>query len=241
MILINGPFDLVRFKRILGQWEGFKDGLIITVQVAVCGLLLALLLGIIFGLCSTSKSRVLKGIARMYVEFFQNTPLVVQVFFMYYPLAMAGVVLEPFTIGILGVGIYHGAYVAEVIRAGIQSIPDGQLEAAASQGFTYLQTMQYIILPQTVKIILPPLTNQAVNLIKNTSVLSMISGFDLMYVAESYASYTLDYAPSYILAGLLYFILCFPLASFARRYEEKLKKQDYRTVNEIELNLEGSD
>ena len=189
-------------------------------------LALALVLGVIFGVFSTTHSRVLKAVSRAYVEFFQNTPLLIQIFFYYNGLAMVGLRLDKFTIGVLGVGIYHGAYVAEVVRAGIQSIPNGQLEAAASQGFTYLQTMWHIILPQTIKIILPPLTNQAVNLIKNTSVLAIIAGGDLMYAADSWASYTLNYGPAYVAAGALYFLMCFPLATWARRYEERLKHHD---------------
>ncbi len=183
------------------------------------------------GTMSTAKSRLPRAVARIYVELFQNIPLVIQIFFMYNGLAMAGLVLSEFTIGVVGVGIYHGAYIAEVVRAGILAVPKGQEEAAYSEGFNYIQTMRYIILPQMVKIILPPLTNQAVNLIKNTSVLAIIAGADLMYGAESYASYSLNYGPAYAVAGLLYFLLCFPLATFARKYEQKLKDNDSVVVN----------
>lgn len=226
----SGPFALWRWERLFGEWQAFGEGFLRTVEVAILALALALILGIIFGLFATSQFKILKVISRIYVEFFQNTPLVIQVFFMYNGLAIAGLRLSVFLIGILGVGMYHGAYVSEVIRAGIGSIPFGQTEAAKSQGFSYTQTMRHVILPQTIKIVLPPLTNQAVNLIKNTSVLAMISGFDLMYMADSWASYSLDYGPSYIVAGALYFILCFPLATWARNYEEKLKSNDlYRS------------
>ncbi|MCX4266999.1 MAG: ABC transporter permease subunit, partial [Firmicutes bacterium] len=112
----------------------------------------SLFLGVLFGLMSTSHNMALRIITRIYVEFFQNTPLAIQVFFVYYALPYAGIVLNEITIGILCVGIYTGAYMSEVVRAGIGSIPKGQFEAAASQGFTYIQTMLLIILPQTVKI-----------------------------------------------------------------------------------------
>jgi putative glutamine transport system permease protein len=125
------------------------------------------------------------------------------------------------------VGIYHGAYVAEVFRAGINSVPKGQMEAARSQGFSYVQAMHHIILPQTITIVLPPLANQAVNLIKNTSVLALIAGGDLMYQADSWASNgTLSYGPAYITTGVLYFILCFPLVTWARRREARIKNRD---------------
>ena len=227
---MGGPLALWRWEKLFGEWQQFGAGFLRTLEVAVLALALALILGVIFGIFSASNNRLLRAIARIYVEFFQNTPLMIQIFFYYYGLAMVGLVLDVFTIGVVGVGIYHGAYVSEVVRAGIQSIPKGQTEAAQSQGFTYLQTMVFIILPQTIKIILPPLTNQAVNLIKNTSVLAFIAGLDLMYMADSWASSTLNYAPAYIVAGVLYFILCFPLATWARHYEEKLKRHDVVTV-----------
>lgn len=223
----SGPFAAWRWELLGKDWEKFAGGFLTTLEVAVLALALSLALGILFGLFSTSNNKILKTISRVYVEFFQNTPLVIQVFFLYNGLPYAGVVMSKFMIGVLGVGIYHGAYVAEVVRAGIQAVPSGQLEAAKSQGFTYVQAMRNIILPQTIKIVLPPLTNQAVNLIKNTSVLAIIAGGDLMYRANSWATNgTLSYGPAYIVSGLLYFLLCFPLATWTRRYEQRLKNNE---------------
>ncbi|SFE13210.1 amino acid ABC transporter permease [Trichococcus pasteurii] len=227
----TNPFALWRWESLLENSSDIGAGFIRTLQVAVLALLLALVIGVVVGTMSTAKGRLPRAVARIYVEMFQNIPLVIQIFFMYNGLAMAGLVLSEFTIGVVGVGMYHGAYIAEVVRAGILAVPKGQEEAAYSEGFNYVQTMRYIILPQMVKIILPPLTNQAVNLIKNTSVLAIIAGADLMYVADSYASYSLNYGPAYAVAGLLYFLLCFPLATFARKYEQKLKDNDTVVVN----------
>ncbi|HBQ63027.1 MAG: amino acid ABC transporter permease [Trichococcus flocculiformis] len=227
----TNPFALWRWESLLENSSDIGAGFIRTLQVAVLALLLALVIGVVVGTMSTAKGRLPRAVARIYVEMFQNIPLVIQIFFMYNGLAMAGLVLSEFTIGVVGVGMYHGAYIAEVVRAGILAVPKGQEEAAYSEGFNYIQTMRYVILPQMVKIILPPLTNQAVNLIKNTSVLAIIAGADLMYVADSYASYSLNYGPAYAVAGLLYFLLCFPLATFARKYEQKLKDNDSVVVN----------
>jgi putative glutamine transport system permease protein len=205
----------------------FLTGFGVTILVSILALLFALILGIVFGLCSTSRLKALRAIARVYVEVFQNTPLVVQVFFVYNALPYVGILLDVFLIGMLCVGIYHGAYVAEVFRAGITSIPKGQMEAARSQGFSYVQAMRYIILPQTITIVLPPLANQAVNLVKNTSTLALIAGGDLMYRADSWASNgTLSYGPAYVITGLLYFILCFPLVTWARRHETRIKNRE---------------
>jgi putative glutamine transport system permease protein len=222
----RGPFAFWRWQRLFDEYPLFLEGFGITLFVSLCALLLALALGIIFGLFSTSNKKILRMISRVYVEFFQNTPLAVQVFFTYNALPYIGVKLDVFVIGMACVGVYHGAYVSEVVRAGITSIPRGQMDAARSQGFSYIQAMRWIILPQTLTIVLPPLGNQAVNLIKNTSVLALIAGGDLMYRSQSWAANgTLSYGPAYVMTGALYFLLCFPLVTWARRQEERLKNR----------------
>jgi putative glutamine transport system permease protein len=232
-----GPFAPQRWAFVWRDRAVFLEGFGVTLLVSFCALLLALVLGIIFGLFSTSSNKVPKAVSRVYVEFFQNTPLVVQVFFVYNALPYLGITLDVFVIGMLCVGIYHGAYVSEVIRAGITSIPKGQMEAARSQGFSYIQAMRWIILPQTVAIVLPPLANQAVNLIKNTSVLALVAGGDLMYRADSWASNgTLSYGPAYVVTGFLYFLLCFPMVTWARRHEVKIKSRD----TQIQAGLESA-
>lgn len=162
----TNPFALWRWEDLFQNFDNFSSGFLRTLQVAILALVLSLVIGIVIGILSTALNFILRSIARVYVEIFQNIPLVIQIFFMYNGLAMAGLVLSEFTIGVVGVGLYHGAYIGEVVRAGILSVPKGQQEAAYAQGFSYTQTMRYIILPQMVKGILPPLTNQAVNLIK---------------------------------------------------------------------------
>ena len=122
---------------------------------------------------------------------------------------------------------------AEVVRAGIESIPKGQFEAAQSQGFTYVERMYYIILPQSIKIILPPMVNQIVNLIKNTSCLYIIGGADL--ISPTYSFVTGEntggaYAPAYLVSGLLFFIICYPLSKTASVWEIHLKKRDQRVT-----------
>jgi len=205
-------------------------------MTAVFALFISLLLGIAFGLMSTGRNKALRAIARVYVEFIQNTPLLLQICFLYYALAFSGNSIGIIATGIIALGVYHGAYVAEVIRAGIEAIPKGQFEAAESQGFDYFQKMYYIILPQSVKIILPPMVNQVVNLVKNTSCLYIIGGTDLISVTYSFvtgASTGGAYAPAYLLSGLLFFVICFPLSTLASVWENSLKKRDARvTVTE---------
>lgn len=230
--MVRGIFNKTRWESLFQNFDPFLSGMLMTLKVAVVGLIVALVIGVIFGMFSTTKIKPLQWVARIYVEFYQNTPLVVQVFFYYNGLPMVlkellhtsrPVRLSKFLLGVIGVGLYHGAYIAEVIRTGIEAISKGQTEAAYSQGFTSLQTMRYIILPQTVKIIMPPLANQALNLVKNTSVLALVAGMDLMYHADNYVSNT-SYLQGYILCALMYFIICFPLASLAGKLELRAKQ-----------------
>lgn len=216
------------------QFRGtFLLGLGTTVKLALFGVLLALVIGIIVGLMSTSGSRIWKVIGRIYVEFVQNTPLLLQICFLYYALAFSGHSMGILVTGIISLGVYHGAYCAEVIRAGIEAIPKGQFEAAQSQGFNYLERMYYIILPQSMKIILPPMVNQVVNLVKNTSCLYIIGGADLISLTYSFVTGVNTggaYAPAYLVSGLLFFIVCFPLSKIAGVWEANLKRRDQRTV-----------
>jgi aspartate/glutamate/glutamine transport system permease protein len=223
--LQEGPFAVPRWEALFSNLDLLGRGALVTLLVASLGLALALALGIVIGVMSSSHWKAPRAFARVYVEFFQNTPLLIQVFMLYnaIPLLYPGLFIPVIAIGILGVGMYHGAYIAEVIRAGIQSIGRGQLEASISQGFTYIGAMRYIIIPQAMRIVLPPLTNQAVSLIKNTSVIAIIAGGDLMYAGDSFAGRYGHYGPTYVVVGLLYFLMCFPLAVLARRLEDRTR------------------
>ena len=230
--MLESLLDPRRWQITFDSIDAFWDGFFVTLQVVVWGLILALALGTILGVFSTTRSRVRRAISRVYVEFYQNTPLPVQVIFMYLmgpqllqiatgsaaPVAIPSVVL-----GFVGVGLYHAAYVAEVIRTGIEAVPRGQMEAALSQGFTRVQAYIYIILPQTFKVILPPLCNQALNLVKNSSVLALVAGGDLMYRSNSFVG-TYGYLQGYILACVMYFIICFPLSMLVQYLEKRSKR-----------------
>ncbi|AND78975.1 MULTISPECIES: amino acid ABC transporter permease [Streptococcus] len=227
ILTTSSPFALSRWSDFFAHFGEFIKGFFYTLGMSAAALLLALMLGIIFGAMSSSKNKIFKAIARVYVEVFQNTPLLVQFVFVYYGLAIisgGAIMISTFFTAVLCVGIYHGAYISEVIRSGIEAVPRGQTEAALSQGFTYSQTMSLIILPQAVRTILPPMTNQVVNLIKNTSTVAIISGADIMFVSKAWAYDTTNYVPAFAGAAFLYFIMCFPLATWARRMEEENKK-----------------
>lgn len=228
---MSGIFSASAWNKVWVYRETFILGLWNTVQTSILGILLALVLGLIFGLMATSGNKILKVIARVYVEFIQNTPVLLQCCFLYYILAFSGHSIGILLTGVITLGVYTGAYMAEVFRAGIEAIPKGQGEAAASQGFSYVEKMYYIILPQTIKIILPPAVNQIVNLIKNTSCLYIIGGADLISLTYSFvtgANTGGAYAPAYIVSGVLFFVICFPLSKFAGSWESYLKKKEQK-------------
>ena len=231
-------FSIKAWSKVWTYKETFELGLLNTVETALVGVLLSLVLGIIFGLMATSGKKVLRCIARIYVELIQNTPLLLQICFLYYSLAFAGYSMGIIVTGMISLGVYTGAYMAEVFRAGIEAIPKGQFEAAKSQGFGYVGMKYHIILPQSVKIILPPAVNQVVNLIKNTSCLYIIGGADL--ISQTYNFVTGEntggaYAPAYLVSGVLFFIICFPLSKIASVWEANLKKRDQRTSMNVSL------
>lgn len=236
--MIKGLFDTKRWNAL---FQAFPDyyipGFLMTLKISLVGLAVSLALGVVFGLLSTAKFKPFRIISRIYVELIQNTPLALQVVCYYSILPMlfsnSGFRIPKFILGVVGVGVYHGAYIAEVIRTGIEAIPKGQSEAASSQGFSYLETMYHIILPQTVKIILPPLANQALGLVKNTSILAMVAGMDLMYFTDSWGSERGYFAQAYFTSAVMYFIICFPLARLARYLE--IRSMRLPTAKRLEI------
>lgn len=226
---MSGIFSVRAWSKVWDYRQTFILGLSNTLKTSLLGIMLALIIGLMVGLMATSERKLLKLIARIYVEAIQNTPVLLQCCFLYYALAFSGHSIGIIQTGVLSLGIYTGAYMAEVFRAGIEAIPKGQFEAAISQGFNYRQKMMLIILPQTIKIILPPMVNQIVNLIKNTSCLYIIGGADL--ISLTYSFVTGDntggaYAPAYIISGVIFFCICFPLSRFAGTWEKYLKQKE---------------
>lgn len=230
---MSGFFSASAWAKVWTFKEVFIIGLENTLVTAVFALIMALALGVVFGLMATSGNKALAIIARIYVEIIQNTPVILQMCFFYYALAFSGNSIGIIPTGIITLGIYQGAYMAEVIRAGIEAVPRGQFEAASSQGFSYVGRMYHIILPQSIKIILPPMVNQVVNLIKNTSCLYIVGGADLISSTYNYVTGATTggaYAPAYITSGVLFFIICFPLSTLASYWETALKKRESRTA-----------
>ncbi|MGH1747624.1 amino acid ABC transporter permease [Enterococcus entomosocium] len=197
------------FQTYTGQFiEGFKY----TVMASLIALFFSLLIGTLMAIFQLSDNRLIKGIAKAYVEFFRNIPLLIIVMFFYVVVPMYWVSFDGFQAGTIGLTIYTSAFIAETIRSGIQTVPKGQMEASLSSGFTYSQAMLYIILPQAFKIVVPPLGNQFINLVKNSSILAMVAGLDIMYQGDLIASETFNTFDTYIIVGLFYLIITLPLS-----------------------------
>ena len=193
-----------------------------TILSSVIALFFSLIIGTIFAIMEVVPSKVMRVIGHAYVEIMRNIPLLVITMFFYLVIPMYVIKINGFTAGTIGLTLYTSAFIAETIRSGIQSVSGGQMEGARSTGMTYWQAMRYIILPQAFKIVIPPLGNQFVNLVKNSSVLAFVAGFDLMYQANSIASTTFDTINSYLVVGVLYLIVTLPISYYMRHLEKKL-------------------
>lgn len=193
-----------------------------TVLSSIIALVFSLVLGTVFAIMEIVPNRVARIIGRSYVEIMRNIPLLVITMFFYLVIPMYVVKINGFTAGTIGLTLYTSAFIAETIRSGIQSVSGGQMEGARSTGMTYWQAMRYIVLPQAFKIVIPPLGNQFVNLVKNSSVLAFVAGFDLMYQANAIASTTFDTINSYLVVGVLYLIITLPISYYMQHLEKKL-------------------
>ncbi|HEY0383515.1 MAG TPA: amino acid ABC transporter permease [Candidatus Elarobacter sp.] len=198
------------------------QGLLLTLEVSALALALALVLGVIVATLRVAPSAALRRIGTAYVEFLRNIPLLVQLFFLFFALPSIGVRLPAFACGVLALGVYTSAFVAEAIRSGIAAVAKGQLEAALSSGMRYATAMRLIVLPQAITKTIPPLGNTALNLIKNSSLVSTISMLDILGTANLMGSRSFQYVPMFVGAGICYLILTLPAAfavnALERRY-----------------------
>ena len=188
-------------------WDGFK----VTLMISLVALIGSFFIGAIVAVMRIVPFAP-RWIAIAYVEFFRNIPLLVIVFFFYIGTPSLGLQLSGFTAGTIGLTIYTSAFIAEAIRSGILSVPKGQMEAARSSGLNYGQTMRMVILPQAIKIVVPPIGNQFINLVKNSSILALIAGTELMYQADLISAKTYVVFDVYISPIRAHFLRFIPLS-----------------------------
>jgi polar amino acid transport system permease protein len=198
-----------------------------TLKMAVLAYLLGAVSGLMLALGGMSRSRWIARSCRAYIEFIRGTPTLTQLFLVYFGLTSLGIVLPSFEAAVITLGLHYAAYMAEIYRSGISSVHPGQQEAAQAIGMTRREAMRYVILPQSLRVILPPMTNSAISLIKDTSVASLISAPEIMLRANDLASQYYMPMELYLITGVMYFILAYPL-SLGVRYLERTTNRSRR-------------
>lgn len=209
------------WELFINNWQTFLIGFANTVFSSILALIGSLVIGSGFAILETVPNKFWRIVAKIYIEIFRNIPLLVIAMIFYLVVPQFLFKVNGFTAGTIGLTLYTSAFIAETVRSGINAVGDGQMEGARSNGMTYWQAMRYVILPQAFRIVIPPLGNQFVNLIKNSSVLAFVAGFDLMYQGDIVASNTFETIPTYIIIGIFYLILTIPLSYYMQHLENK--------------------
>ena len=203
--------------------QKFIDGFLVTIYISFFALILSLILGVLFAYGQNSKFILLRFFSRFYIEIIRGTPLLVQILIFFYVFANNLGFDNRYIVGTVILSMFASAYVSEIIRAGVKSIDKGQYESAKSLGFTPTQSYMYIIFPQAYKRILPPLTGQFASIIKDSSLLSIISISEFTMNAQEVNAYTYSTLESYIPLALGYLALTYPISYYASRLEKNMK------------------
>ncbi len=222
LTLMKGGVEMgaIQFNILWKYWDLYLEGFLNTLQASVIALVGSFVLGTIVAVMRISPVKPLNWLGTAYVEFIRNIPILLIVFIFFLGPSALGLSLSGFAAGTIGLTIYTASFIAEAIRAGIQAVPKGQTEAARSSGLTYAQTMGLIVLPQALKMVVPALGNQFLNLVKNSSVLSVVAGLDLMYYADLISTKSFVTFSVYIFVALFYLVITIPL-SFGVAYLER--------------------
>ncbi|MBB5179530.1 cystine transport system permease protein [Planomicrobium koreense] len=221
--------DPVRLERLMdisqSSWLPLIEGMIqYTIPLSFIAFVLGLAIAVLTALARISTIKIFQVIARVYVSIIRGTPLLVQLFILFYGLPTIGVVIDPFPAAIIGFSLNVGAYASEVIRAAILSIPKGQWEAANTIGMSYAQSLRRVILPQAARVSIPPLSNTFISLIKDTSLASLILVTEMFRVAQQIAATNYEFLLLYGQAALIYWLVCFLLSLGQGRLENRFDR-----------------
>ena len=221
---------MINFAKIwdilITKFPAFMEGVEITLQLAFFTVLFGSLLGLVVAVCRRTRLLPLRWLMNAYVAFIRGTPLLVQVLLVVYGLPQLGIRFPRMTLCIIALVINSGAYMAELIRAGLQSVEKGQVEAAESLGMSSGQTMLYIILPQAVKVTLPAMGTEFVAIIKESSILYAVGVYELTYQAYKLASVNYYYIETMIVAALIYFVLTYVATKLLGLLERRMRRAD---------------
>ncbi|MBD3919244.1 amino acid ABC transporter permease [Paenibacillus sp. PR3] len=204
----------------------FLEGAWMTVKLSVLSLALGLVLGIIGGLCKTSSIWPLRAVANLYTWIFRGTPLLVQLFILYFGLPQLGITMGPFQAGVLGMALNTGAYATEIVRSGLMAVDRGQSEAASALGMSRSVALFRVIGPQAIKVIIPPLVNQFIMTIKNSSMVSLVTITELFRTGESVIVSTFRSFEVYSVIAIMYLIMTSILMIVAKQLEKGMSAHD---------------
>ena len=212
------------FSPVWSGWHQLLQGALVTVEVTSVSLLLGCVLGLLIGMGRLHpERRLIYSLCTAYLAVIRGTPLLVQLFILFFGLPQFGIMLPAFLCGVLGLGIYSGAYVSEIVRGAIQSIDRGQMEAARSIGLSSRQAMLHVILPQAVVRMIPPLGNEFIALIKNSALVSLLTIHDLMHEGQKIISVSYRSLEVYLAIALMYFVLTGLTTLALRHVEQRLR------------------
>ena len=227
------------FEKALQYWQLFLQGVACTISLSALTVIFGFVLALLLAVCRMGRSKVLRAISTAYVEIFRATPMVVQVFIIFYVIFDGVKVLPGFKLfgfirfdrffpAVVALALNSGAYLSEIIRSGIQSIDGGQTEAARSLGLSSVKTMRFVILPQAIKNILPAIANEFVTIIKESAICYTIGVQDIMSAVNAVKGSTYRMGEALIIATVLYFCLTFPTSKVIQHFERKMSRGDKR-------------
>jgi polar amino acid transport system permease protein len=197
-------------------------GFLVTLEATVLGSIVAMALGLILALLRRSRLRIVRTPTGFFIEFVRSTPLLVQLFFLFFVLPQFGITLPALVVGVIGLGVHYATYTSEVYRAGIDGVPKGQWEAATALSLPARRKWQDVILPQAIRNVLPALGNYVISMFKETPLLSAITVTEMVYQASEIGADTFRYIEPYTIAGLIFLAASYPCAVMIRKLEKRL-------------------
>ncbi len=218
--------DWLYIQSVLPQ---FYAATLMTLKISFIGIVLSILLGLICSVISTYQVRVLNNIVKVYIEVSRNTPLLIQLFFLYYGLPKIGIKLDGFTCGVIGLTFLGGSYMAEAFRAGLQSVAQGQIDSARSVGLNAVQVFQYVVFPQALSLSIPAIGANCLFLIKESSVLSAIAVVELLFVTKDLIGMDYKTTEALFLLIMAYLIILLPVSALTSYLEYRSRKVSHGT------------
>ncbi|MRG73500.1 ectoine/hydroxyectoine ABC transporter permease subunit EhuD [Alphaproteobacteria bacterium HT1-32] len=217
------------WKVVLDVLPSMAEGLVVTVQATIVGALLAYVLGLALALLKMSRFRIVSFTFYWISEFIRRTPLLVQLYFLFFVLPDFGMFMSPFMAGVVGLGLHFSTYTSEVYRAGIENVPKGQWEATRALNYSTYQTMRYAILPQAIPPMIPPLANYLITMFKETPLLSAITVVELFNAANIYSNSHYKYLEPMTLVGVFFILVSIPSAYLAMKLEKHFQPKSLRS------------